>query len=111
MRQLKLPFEKEDSEKINHDSLQPHQTVKQPKPKPARRYRNKEEYYQSKRWREIRAFALIRAKNRCQKCGREDQLEVRHLTYDRLYNELPNDLEVLCDKCHHEQSDERGKGH
>ena len=56
-------------------------------------------------------FRTNQGKEPVQKCGREDQLEVRHLTYTRLYNELLNDLEVLCDKCQHEQSDKRWGGH
>ena len=41
--------------------------------------------------------------NRCQLCGRSDvPLVVHHNTYERLWNEHPSDLVVLCNECHHE---------
>lgn len=65
-----------------------------------KRFSSKEEYYNSEEWQIKRAFALNRANHRCQRCGASHSLEVHHLTYDRLYNERPKDLEVLCKKCH-----------
>ena len=42
-------------------------------------------------------------KFRCEGCGgmfaRRD-VEIHHVTYVRIYYERPNDLEVLCGKCH-----------
>lgn len=63
-------------------------------------FKSKEEYYKSEEWEKVRIFALRRSQNRCQRCGAEGILEVHHLTYDNLYNERPEDLEVLCKKCH-----------
>jgi len=51
-----------------------------------KRFISKEEYYKSEEWEKKRAFALHRAKHRCQKCGSSKSLEVHHLTYERLYN-------------------------
>ncbi len=63
-------------------------------------FRSKEEYYQSEEWATKRLFALYRASHRCDRCGSKGPLQVHHITYDRLYNERPEDLEVLCIKCH-----------
>lgn len=75
-------------------------------------------------WRERRRAALRSASNRCQHphCAldylrsltdeelesermeylsrNEYRLEVHHLTYDRIGNEHPDDLIVLCPQCH-----------
>ncbi len=62
-----------------------------------------ERYIQSPQWKAQREAALARAKHCCQLCGVSKwsaQLEVHHLTYENLGNELPADLMVLCEKCH-----------
>ncbi len=46
----------------------------------------------------------------CARCGRiksAANLQVHHLTYERLGNELPSDLQVLCHACHWEADKER----
>jgi hypothetical protein len=77
------------------------------------------EYLRSPQWKAIREQSLCRALWRCQSpiCRRADyraltddeipqhgryRLEVHHLTYERVGGqELPDDLIVLCDECHH----------
>jgi 5-methylcytosine-specific restriction endonuclease McrA len=51
-------------------------------------------------WQVIRANALQRAGYRCERCGSPWGLQVHHLTYERLGNELPEDLVCLCRDCH-----------
>jgi 5-methylcytosine-specific restriction endonuclease McrA len=63
------------------------------------------EYLASARWGERRAAALKDAGYRCSRCGRHGRrggsgLEVHHLTYTHLGEELPEDLEVVCKECH-----------
>lgn len=62
-----------------------------------------EEYIKSQKWREKAEEAKARAGNRCQVCNRsraEVQLEAHHRTYDRLGQEFPEDITVLCRECH-----------
>lgn len=59
-----------------------------------------EEYLRSEAWAEQRRSALFFARNRCQLCNSQDRLEVHHRTYERLGNESPEDLTVLCWSCH-----------
>jgi hypothetical protein len=73
------------------------------------RWNDKSEYYLSMEWRKIRAFALNRAKYRCERCYRRYKLQVHHKTYDRLYNERLDDLEVLCPTCHKKADKERSR--
>jgi 5-methylcytosine-specific restriction endonuclease McrA len=53
-------------------------------------------------WRERREFILQRAGHTCEKCGKRRATEVHHLTYIRVFQELPSDLVALCRQCHAE---------
>jgi 5-methylcytosine-specific restriction endonuclease McrA len=57
-------------------------------------------YLHSDAWRRRRRAALKRAGHCCQVCNGHEQLQVHHRTYERLGNEKPGDLTVLCDVCH-----------
>lgn len=59
-----------------------------------------EEVMNSDGWRSRRLLALHRASSKCEECGSEDRLHVHHLTYRNFGNELPEDLQVLCESCH-----------
>jgi hypothetical protein len=57
-------------------------------------------YLRTAAWRQKREAALERADRRCQICNSAQRLDAHHRTYERIYNEQPNDLTVLCRKCH-----------
>ncbi len=57
-------------------------------------------YLKTEHWQKMRTLALDRALQRCQVCNSPDALDVHHRTYDRLGHELPEDLTVLCGRCH-----------
>lgn len=64
---------------------------------------NYREYILSAAWREKAEAAKERAGQRCQVCNRprgEVMLDAHHRTYDRLGNEAPEDITVLCRDCH-----------
>jgi 5-methylcytosine-specific restriction endonuclease McrA len=57
-------------------------------------------YLQGPFWR-ARKAAIIRYRGeRCERCFRVDNLELHHRTYERLGRELPEDVELLCSRCH-----------
>jgi len=62
------------------------------------------EYIQSPVWRAKAEAAKERAGHRCQVCNRGKAdgviLNAHHRTYERLGNELPEDITVLCKHCH-----------
>lgn len=60
----------------------------------------REVYLRSEHWRETRLAALERAEHRCQVCNRTERLDVHHRTYERIGEERPADLTVLCRRCH-----------
>jgi hypothetical protein len=53
-------------------------------------------YLGSAFWRERREFILGRANHICEKCEKRRATEVHHLTYIRVFQELPSDLIALC---------------
>lgn len=61
------------------------------------------DYLKSSKWK---AFKLKLKKDRgskCEGCGKTGvPLDGHHLTYERLFNELPEDIKLLCRKCHSE---------
>ena len=58
------------------------------------------EYLRSAEWQGKRFAAIQRARNRCQVCYSDGNLDVHHRTYERLGDELASDLTVLCRTCH-----------
>ena len=58
-------------------------------------------YRQTEGWREKAASALAHAQYRCQVCTSGDMpLDVYHRTYERIFQERPDDLIVLCGSCY-----------
>lgn len=64
-------------------------------------------YLRSREWGIKSAAARERAGYACERCGSNSELEVHHKHYRMLGNEKPEDLEVLCPKCHVKADDER----
>lgn len=58
------------------------------------------DYLRSFEWRKTRNRALKRAGYSCQRCSARRDLQVHHLTYERLGREWDSDLEVVCRECH-----------
>lgn len=58
------------------------------------------EYLQSEEWSLKRLTKLQEAGYRCQLCNSKGEIHVHHRTYDRVFNELQEDLIALCSKCH-----------
>ncbi len=58
-------------------------------------------YLESAEGRSKRAVALERAGNRCRVCSGHRDLEVHHISYERLGHERMSDLVVLCADHHH----------
>ena len=59
-----------------------------------------DEYLGTIEWEHKRQAALARAGHRCRLCNAAGALEVHHRTYDRRGHEDPDDLIVLCNRCH-----------
>ena len=51
-------------------------------------------------WQRKRLDAIENARGQCERCGSKDGIQVHHKTYERRGEELPEDLIVLCLRCH-----------
>lgn len=57
-------------------------------------------YLKSPQWDRKRRKALFDAGYHCERCGKAKPLQAHHLTYKRIFNEKPEDLQALCFDCH-----------
>jgi hypothetical protein len=69
-----------------------------------------DQYLRSEEWQQKRSQRLKIDGYKCQRCGKPYDLQIHHLTYDRVYDEdVYNDLITLCDKCHGEVEREKAE--
>lgn len=67
-----------------------------------------EAHIRSAKWKNMRRDLFRMRGKKCEECGKiSPNLEVHHLTYDRLGNELPRDLKIVCRQCHVEEDKKR----
>jgi len=60
-----------------------------------------DDYLASPYWKERSAQKMKAVNYTCEECGASDTLlNTHHLTYERLGDELDEDLIVLCRRCH-----------
>lgn len=58
-------------------------------------------YLLSPTWAAIKLDLLHTRGQRCERCQKKTKyLQVHHLTYARIFKEEPEDLLLVCDKCH-----------
>jgi hypothetical protein len=60
-------------------------------------YKFYQDYLNSEHWK---VFSAAIRRSRCFGCGKENDLQVHHTTYERLGSELPTDVVTLCGACH-----------
>lgn len=58
------------------------------------------EYLKSKAWANIKSELYNSRGKKCERCASKLFLQVHHKTYKNIFNEKPEDLEILCDACH-----------
>ena len=82
------------------------------KPKQSEVYIDYTTYISSDEWlKSPQRLACIKtANNKCQMCGVPFGLEVHHISYKHLGNELPEQLVLLCVLCHDHTHLMAGKG-
>lgn len=64
------------------------------------KYRN---YLKSDAWAQLKIDLYNQRGRNCEICGSSRRLEVHHLTYKNVYKEEPEDLLILCRKCHQQE--------
>ena len=64
-------------------------------------------YLRSDEWKEKRKEFLESENYECEECGNK-ATQVHHKSYENIYNEEREDVEVLCRDCHIEKEEEKG---
>jgi 5-methylcytosine-specific restriction endonuclease McrA len=57
-------------------------------------------YLKSPQWFLIRNWLFYFRGEKCQECGSTKDLQVHHLNYYHIFNEMPDDLKIVCKQCH-----------
>ena len=61
-------------------------------------------YLKSKEWIDLKIDLITTRGQRCEKCRKDKKsptlLQIHHLTYKNIFNESPEDLMILCSRCH-----------
>lgn len=60
-------------------------------------------YINSTVWKKTRLRIIADRGGKCERCDNIKSLQVHHLTYENMGNELDTDLEVLCRTCHNKE--------
>ena len=71
-------------------------------------------YMTTKQWKQLKLERLRIAQNKCESCGSTHNLHLHHITYERLTQELVEDVAILCggiDGCHQKLHDIVAKQH
>ena len=68
----------------------------------------KERYYRSDKWKLLKFKRMSIKGSNCELCNSTDNIELHHLTYERLTNEHLSDVILLCRNCHQKQHDYYG---
>lgn len=57
-------------------------------------------YMKTEQWKQLKSIRLEIAQNKCEHCGSIHKLHLHHVNYERLTQELVEDVAVLCNECH-----------
>lgn len=81
---------------------------KKEKPKPKKNKVKDTEHWKEKYHAYLKSNAWVRKRKHifdirgryCEKCGGVNDLQIHHLTYERIFKEADEDLQVVCKTCH-----------
>ena len=94
---LESEYKREDSPISENIKLPPRLTKKKKK----ERRKSYKDYLSSYKWIAFRNKIKNDRGSKCEKCGTtKGYLQGHHLTYERLFNELPEDILIVCKPCH-----------
>ena len=106
-------IEDDKEERINaiKRKLDPFSVPRESTPQFGNKYmsaKDKKAYMRSSAWKLRKLATLMVQNDQCKLCGSTHDLQLHHLTYERLGNEYQSDLVVLCGQCHQNQHDHYG---
>ena len=108
---IKLPGEEEAAERHFHCAGQYWRNTREVRPDSgAVRHSGSDDYnchIGSTDWERLKREIIKQRGNRCERCGVSGYLELHHKHYHSLGSEQPDDVELLCPKCHKAADDAR----
>ena len=110
---VKIPFNKKTFG-ANFAHFKTRDITPNPNNKPKKDYQEMKKeyrtYLKSDAWEEKRKMMFALRGRQCEICGKTNlTLQVHHLTYKNIFNESPEDLQVLCKGCHEDVHDKDPK--
>lgn len=101
---LPIPDKKKRERFLYHEYYREGSPIKKGikfKPKVKYNYSKYVSYLMSEKWFEFKKMLFAMRGRRCEICQTtKGQIHGHHLTYERLYNEKPEDVQLLCQSCH-----------
>ena len=101
---IQLPREKEAAERHKHCAIRYWRKMQEVPPDSGARHSSRHDYnfhIASAEWQRFKCEVIKQRGNRCERCGQVSaSLELHHLHYHSLGSEQPEDVELLCPKCH-----------
>ena len=101
---IQLPGEEEAAPRHMHCAGQYWGKMQEVPPDSSARHSSRHDYnchIGSPEWKRFRCEVIKQRGNRCERCGQVSaSLELHHLHYHSLGSEQPEDVELLCPKCH-----------
>ena len=88
-------------------------SIRKPRSEEGSRRKQYTNYLHSEEWQLKREEVFSLRGRKCERCNKDltnKIADVHHKTYDRLFNELMEDLEVLCRPCHQEEHKDKRNG-
>jgi hypothetical protein len=108
---IQLPGEEEAAGRHKKCAAQYWRKMREFSPDSCARHSSKHDYncyIGSTEWKRFRCEVIKQRGNRCERCGHVGAyLELHHKHYHSLGNEQPEDVELLCPKCHKGADDVR----
>jgi 5-methylcytosine-specific restriction endonuclease McrA len=78
--------------------------LKEKTKKPLTRKQEYRVYLMSPKWKDFRKGIIRKRGRKCENCGQtHGKIDLHHLTYIRIFNELPEDVQLLCRVCHEKE--------
>ena len=84
--------------------------VKTKKKKELNKRKNYKKYLLSDEWANLKIDLFNHRGKECEICGSNKNIEVHHNSYKNIFKEEPEDLDILCRKCHTKKHSKRVKG-
>lgn len=64
------------------------------------KYQQRRESTKTEHWKKLKRQVIAERGNACEHCGTDKKIYLHHKHYDTLFEETPEDVTLLCLRCH-----------